>query len=52
VVPLFAFRPAICIIIYTTNSVESPSRSLRKIIKTGGSFPTDEAALKLPPPVP
>ncbi|MGA7868715.1 MAG: IS256 family transposase, partial [Stellaceae bacterium] len=29
------------------NAVESLNRSLRKIIKTGGSFPTDEAALKL-----
>ena len=33
--------------IYTTNAVESLNRSLRKIIKTRGSFPTDEAALKL-----
>jgi len=33
--------------IYTTNAVESPSRSLLKIIKTRGSFPTDDAALKL-----
>ena len=27
--------------IYTTNAVESLDRSLRKIIKTRGSFPTD-----------
>src|SRR5271165_2015722 len=33
--------------IYTTHAVESLHRSLRKIIKTRGSFPTDEAALKL-----
>ena len=33
--------------IYTTNAVEALNRSLRKIIKTRGSFPTDEAALKL-----
>jgi hypothetical protein len=33
--------------IYTTNAVESLNRSLRKIIKTRGSFPTDEAAIKL-----
>lgn len=33
--------------IYTTNAVEALHRSLRKIIKTRGSFPTDEAALKL-----
>ena len=33
--------------IYTTNSVESLNRSLRKIIKTRGGFPNEEAALKL-----
>ncbi len=47
VVPLFAFPSAIRKMIYTTNAVESLHRSLRKIIKTRGSFPTDEAALKL-----
>ncbi|TMJ67882.1 MAG: hypothetical protein E6G83_06450 [Alphaproteobacteria bacterium] len=47
VVPLFAFPPAIRKMIYTTNAVESLNRSLRKIIKMRGSFPTNEAALKL-----
>jgi putative transposase len=47
VVPLFAFPPDIRKMIYTTNAVESLNRSLRKIIKTRGSFPNDEAALKL-----
>jgi putative transposase len=47
VVPMFAFPPAIRKMIYTTNAVESLHRSLRKIIKTRGSFPNDEAALKL-----
>jgi putative transposase len=47
VVPFFAFPPAIRKMIYTTNAVEAVNRSLRKIIKTRGSFPTDEAALKL-----
>src|ERR1700758_2448520 len=47
VVPLLAFPPAIRKMIYTTNAVESLHRSLRKIIKTRGSFPPDEAALKL-----
>lgn len=47
VIPFFAFPPAIRKMIYTTNAVESVHRSLRKIIKTRGSFPTDEAALKL-----
>jgi putative transposase len=47
VVPFFAFAPAIRKMIYTTNTVEAVHRSLRKIIKTRGSFPNDEAALKL-----
>ncbi len=47
VIPLFAFPPAIRKMIYTTNALESLHRSLRKIIKTRGSFPTDEAAMKL-----
>jgi putative transposase len=33
--------------IYTTNAVEALNRSLRKIIKTRGSFPNDEAAMML-----
>jgi putative transposase len=47
VVPFFAFPPEIRRMIYTTNAVESLHRSLRKIIKTRGSFPNDEAAQKL-----
>ena len=47
VVPMFAFPPAIRKMIYTTNALESRNRSLRKIIKTRGSFPSDEAAAKL-----
>ena len=46
-VPFFAFPPAIRKMIYTTNAVESLNRTLRKVIKTRGSFPSDEAALKL-----
>ncbi|HUS07157.1 MAG TPA: transposase, partial [Bryobacteraceae bacterium] len=33
--------------VYTTNIVESLNMSLRKVIKTRGSFPGEEAALKL-----
>ena len=33
--------------IYTTNAVEALHRSLRKIIKIRGSFPNNDAALKL-----
>jgi putative transposase len=47
VIPFFAFAPAIRKMIYTTNAVEALHRSLRKIIKTRGSFPNDDAALKL-----
>ena len=47
VIPFFAFARAIRKMIYTTNCVEALNRSLRKIIKTRGSFPTDEAASKL-----
>ena len=47
VVPFFAFAPGVRRMIYTTNAVEALHRSLRKIIKTRGSFPNDEAALKL-----
>ena len=47
VIPFFAFAPDIRKMIYTTNAVEALNRSLRKIIKTRGSFPNDEAAMKL-----
>jgi putative transposase len=47
VIPFFAFAPGIRKMTYTTNAVEALNRSLRKIIKTRGSFPNDEAALKL-----
>ena len=45
--PFFAFAPGIRKMIYTTNAVEALHRSLRKIVKTRGSFPNDDAALKL-----
>ena len=47
VIPFFAFPPEIRKVIYTTNAVESLNMSLRKIIKTRGSFPNEEAALRL-----
>jgi transposase-like protein len=47
VIPFFAFAPAIRKIIYTTNAIESINAQLRKIIKTRGHFPSDEAATKL-----
>jgi putative transposase len=45
--PFFAYPDEIRKVIYTTNAVESLNMSLRKVIKTRGSFPTEEAALKL-----
>src|SRR5579859_4616577 len=47
VTPFFAYPPEIRKVIYTTNTVESLNRSLRKIIKTRGAFPNEDAALKL-----
>ena len=47
ITPFFAYPADIRKVIYTTNAIESVNMSLRKIIKTRGSFPTDEAALKL-----
>ena len=47
VTPFFEFPAEIRKVVYTTNAVESLNSSLRKIIKTRGSFPNEEAALKL-----
>jgi transposase-like protein len=47
VIAAFAYPPAIRRILSTTNAIENVHRQLRKIIKTRGHFPTDEAALKL-----
>ena len=47
VIPFFALPVEVRKVAYTTNAVESLHMSLRKIIKTRGSFPSEEAALKL-----
>jgi putative transposase len=47
VIPFFAFPPAVRKVIYTTNAIESINARLRKIVKTRGHFPSDEAATKL-----
>jgi putative transposase len=47
VIPFFAFPAPIRRVIYTTNAIESVNAGVRKIIKTRGHFPTDEAAIKL-----
>ena len=47
VIPFYAFPPAVRRVIYTTNAIESIHARLRKIIKTRGHFPSDDAATKL-----
>ena len=47
VVPFFEFPEEVRKVVYTTNAVESLHMSLRKIIKTRGSFPSEDAAMKL-----
>jgi putative transposase len=47
VIPFFAYPADIRKVIYTTNTIESLNMSLRKVTKNRGSFPTDEAMLKL-----
>ncbi|MBS0476422.1 MAG: IS256 family transposase [Proteobacteria bacterium] len=47
VIPFFAFPPAVRRVMYTTNAIESIHARLRKIIKTRGHFPSDDAATKL-----
>ena len=47
VIPFFAFPPAVRRVVYTTNAIESIHSQLRKIIKTRGHFPSDDAATKL-----
>lgn len=45
--PFFAFGEEIRRMIYTTNAIESLNYQLRKVIKTKGHFPNEEAAIKL-----
>ena len=47
VIPFLAYPPSVRKIIYTTNAIESLNARLRKILKTRGHFPNDEAASKL-----
>lgn len=47
VIPFFAFPSPIRRVIYTTNTIEGINARLRKIIKTRGYFPSDDAASKL-----
>lgn len=45
--PFLAYPPEIRKVIYTTNAIESLNRSLRKVLKTRGALPSDEALVKL-----
>jgi len=47
ITPFFEYPPDIRRIIYTTNAIESVNMSLRKVSKARGSFPNDDALLKL-----
>jgi transposase-like protein len=47
VTPFLAFPPDVRRIVYTTNTIEALNRQIRKIIKTRGHFPTEDAARKL-----
>ena len=44
IVPFLAFPADVRRVIYTTNTIEALNRQLRKIIKTRGSFPDQDAA--------
>ena len=47
ITPFFDYPPEIRKVIYTTNAIESVNMSLRKITKNRGSFPSDDALIKL-----
>jgi putative transposase len=47
VVPFLAFPPDVRRAVYTTNTIEALNRQIRKIIKTRGSFPSEDSARKL-----
>lgn len=46
-IPFLDYPPELRRIVYTTNAIESINYQLRKITKTRGHFPSDEAAMKL-----
>lgn len=45
--PFFDYPPEIRKVIYTTNAIESVNMSLRTLTKNRGSFPSDDALMKL-----
>lgn len=47
ITPFLAFPAEIRRAVYTTNAIEALNRMLRKVLKTRGHMPNDDAALKL-----
>ena len=47
VVPFLDFPPDVRRILYTTNAIESLNAVVRKLVKTKGHFPNDDAAIKV-----
>lgn len=47
IIPFFDYPADIRKAIYTTNAIEAINRSLRKVIKTKGAFPTDASIMKI-----
>jgi putative transposase len=47
VIPFFDFPRDIRRAIYTTNAIEALNRQLRKVLKTKGALPSEDAAMKL-----
>ena len=47
IVPFLAFPPDVRRAVYTTNTIEALNRQIRKIVKTRGSFPSEDSARKL-----
>jgi putative transposase len=47
IIPFFDYPEDIRKVIYTTNAIESLNRSVRKVIKTKGSFPSESSVLKI-----
>jgi putative transposase len=47
IIPFFRYPEFIRRAIYTTNVIEASNRQVRKVIKTKGSFPNDDAVYKI-----
>lgn len=47
IMPCFSYPAELRRIVYTTNTIESVNKRLRKVLKTKGSFPSDQSVEKL-----